>query len=222
MRDNTLEGELSTHDFGHGQRTGLRLEGRHDFSDQWQVSGAAERLSRDTPLRALRSDITANSATAGLRWRANERREWNLSLGALDYSDGNRRTAVGVVGRERLFTRYGVYADAVLEVSHSRNSQPGGPYFAPEADLFVLPTLDVSHVLYRHYQTEWRQRFQAGVGTYAQRGYGRGDVATLGYGQRLRMNDTFELGLAVSVTRRPYDGVNERIVRTAFDLLYKF
>ena len=52
--------------------------------------------------------------------------------------------------------------------------------------------------------------------------YGKGDVATLGYGQRLRMNDTFELGLAVSVTRRPYDGVNERIVRTAFDLLYKF
>lgn len=222
VRDNTLEGELSTHDIGHGQRTGLRLEGRHDFSDHWQVSGAAERLSRDTPLRALRSDITANSATAGLRWRANERREWNLSLGALDYSDGNRRTAVGVVGRERLFTRYGVVADAVLELSHSRNSQPGGPYFAPESDLFVLPTLDVSHVLYRHYQTEWRQRLQLGVGAYTQRGYGTGDVATVGYGQRLRMNDTFELGLAVSVTRRPYDGVNERIVRTAFDLLYKF
>ena len=222
VRDNTVEGELSTHDFRHGQRTGLRLEGRHDFSDYWQVSGAAERLSRDTPLRALRSDITANSATAGLRWRANERREWNLSLGALDYSDGNRRTAVGIVGRERIFTRYGVVADAVLELSHSRNSQPGGPYFAPEADLFVLPTLDVSHMLYRHYQTEWRQRFQAGVGSYAQRGYSTGDVATLGYGQRLRMNDTFELGLAVSVTRRPYDGVKERIVRTAFDLLYKF
>lgn len=222
VRDNTVEGELSTHDFGHGQRTGLRLEGRHDFSDQWQVSGTAERLSRDTPLRALRSDITADSATAGLRWRANERREWNLSLGALDYSDGNRRTAVGIAGRERLFTRYRLVADAVLELSHSRNSRPGGPYFAPEADLFVLPTLDVSHVLYRHYQTEWRQRFQAGVGAYAQRGYGTGGVATVGYGQRLRMNDTFELGLAVSVTRRPYDGVNERIVRTAFDLLYKF
>ena len=222
VRDTTVEGELSTHDFGHGQRTGGRIEGRRDISDQWQVSGAAERLSRDTPLRALRSGITADSATAGLRWRANERREWTGSLAALDYSDGNRRMAVGVVGRERIFTRYGVAADAVLELSHSRNSQPGGPYFAPESDLFVLPTLDVSHVLYRHYQTEWRHRFQLGVGSYAQRGYGTGDVATVGYGQRLRMNDTFELGVALSVTRRPYDGVKERIVRTSFDLLYKF
>lgn len=221
-RDNTVEGEVSSHSFGHGQRTGLRLEGRHDVNDQWQLSGSAERLSRDTPLRALRSDITANSATVGLRWRGNERREWNVSLGALDYSDGNRRTAFGVVGRERIYTRYGLYADVVLEFSRSRNSQPGGPYFAPEADWFALPTLDVAHVLYRHYQTEWRQRFQLGLGAYAQRGYGTGRVATFGYGQRLRMNDTFELGVAFSVTRRPYDGVDERILRTAFDLLYRF
>ena len=221
-RDNTAEGEVSSHDFGYGHRTGLRLEARHEFSDQWQVSGAAERISRDTPLRALRSDITANSATAGLRWRANERREWNLTLGALDYSDGNRRTSFGIVGRERIFTRYGLYGDLVLELSRSRNSQPGGPYFAPESDWFAMPTLDVQHVLYRHYQTEWRQRFQLGVGSYGQRGYSTGGVATFGYGQRLRMNDTFELGLAFSITRRPYDGVDENIRRAAFDLLYKF
>lgn len=221
-RDNTAEAEVSSHDFGHGQRTGLRLEARHDFSDQWQVSGAAERISRDTPLRALRSDITANSVTTGLRWRANERREWNLTLGALDYSDGNRRTSFGIVGRERIFTRYGFYGDLVLELSRSRNSQPGGPYFAPESDWFAMPTLDVQHVLYRHYQTEWRQRFQLGVGSYSQRGYSTGGVATFGYGQRLRMNDTFELGLAFSITRRPYDGVDENIRRAAFDLLYKF
>lgn len=222
VRDNTVEGELSSHDFGHGRHTGLRLEGRHDFNDQWQVSGAAERISRDTPLRALRSGITADSASVGLRWRANERREWNFTAGALDYSDGNRRTAFGVVGRERLFTRHGLYGDLVLELSRSRNSQPGGPYFAPASDWIALPTLDIQHVLYRHYQTEWRQRFQLGVGAYGQQGYGTGDVATIGYGQRLRMNDTLELGLAFSITRRPYDGVNERIVRTAFDLVYKF
>ncbi|MFI8614942.1 poly-beta-1,6 N-acetyl-D-glucosamine export porin PgaA [Acidovorax sp. NPDC077693] len=222
VRDNTVEGEISTHNFGYGQRTGLRLEGRHDLSDQWQISGAAERLSRDTPLRALRSDITADSVTAALRWRANERRDWNVSVGGLDYSDGNRRLSVGVAGRERIYTRYGVYADLVMELSHSRNSRPGGPYFAPESDVFLLPTLDVAHVLYRHYQLEWRQRLQLGVGAYAQRGYGVGEVATLGYGQRLRVNDTLEMGLSFSITRRPYDGVDERILRTAFDLLYRF
>ena len=222
VRDNTVEGEISTHDFGHGQRTGLRLEGRHDFSDQWQISGAAERLSRDTPLRALRSNITADSVTAALRWRANERRDWNVTVGGLDYSDGNRRLSFGVAGRERIYTRYGLYADLVMELSHSRNSRPGGPYFAPDSDVFVLPTLDVAHVLYRHYQLEWRQRLQLGVGAYAQRGYGVGEVATLGYGQRLRVSDTLEFGVAFSITRRPYDGVDERILRTAFDLLYRF
>lgn len=222
VRDNTLEGELSTHDFGYGQRLGLRMEARHDFSDHWQVSGVAERLSRDTPLRALRSNITADSLTAGLRWRGSERSDWSLTLGALDYSDGNRRLALGVAGRERVFTRHGLYADLVLEVSHSRNSRPGGPYFAPDADLFVLPTLDIQHVLYSRYQLQWRQRLQWGVGLYAQRGQSAGRVATIGYGQRLRLDDTLELGVAFSITRRPYDGVDERILRTAFDLVYRF
>lgn len=222
VRDNTLEGEVSTHDFGHGQRAGLRLEGRHHFSDHWQVSGAAERISRDTPLRALRSDITADSLTAALRWLGSERSDWNLSLGTLDYSDGNHRTALTVAGRERIYTRYGLQADLVLEVAHTRNSRPGGPYFAPDADFFILPTLDMQHVLYTRYRLQWRQRLQVGVGSYAQRGYSAGGVATVGYGQRLRLDDTLELGVAFSITRRPYDGVDERILRTAFDLVYRF
>ena len=194
----------------------------HDISDHWAVGLDLERLSRSTPLRALHSNITANSAGASLRWRANERREWSLGVSGLDFSDGNRSTAVSLNGRERLYTRPHWNADLLLGLESNHNSQPGGPYFAPESDLMFSPVLSMNHVMYRRYETSWTQNVLLGFGAYAQKGYGTGGVATLGYGQRFRWNDVLEVGLTYSITRRPYDGKQERHQRLAFDLNYRF
>ena len=222
VRDNTAEAEVSSHQFGHGTRTGARLAVNHDISDHWAVGLDLERLARSTPLRALHSNITANSAGASLRWRANERREWSLGVSGLDFSDGNRSTAVSLNGRERLYTRPHWNADLLLGLESNHNSQPGGPYFAPESDLMFSPVLSMNHVMYRRYETSWTQNVLLGFGAYAQKGYGTGGVATLGYGQRFRWNDVLEVGLTYSITRRPYDGKQERHQRLAFDLNYRF
>ena len=222
VRDNTVEAEVSSHSFGFGRRAGWRLEARHDFNDQWQAGAAVEQLSRNTPLRALTSNLTADGATAFLRWRANERREWTVSLAPLRYSDGNNNMAVSLLGRERLYTRPYLSADLVLALASSRNSQQAGPYFSPVADFSMLPTLEVAHVIYRRYQTEWRQQFVVGAGTYAQRDFATGSTATIGYSQRVRMNDVLEAALGFTVMRRPYDGRQENISRGTFDFLYRF
>jgi biofilm PGA synthesis protein PgaA len=221
-RDLTVEGEVSTHSYGHGVKPGLRLSAAYDIDDHWQVGGSGELLSRETPLRALTNDITANRLTGFVRWRANERREWTLSLSPSRFSDGNQRWELGLDGRERVYTAPHLKADLTLDLSTQRNSRDGAPYYNPRSDLMALPGARLTHTLYRRYETAWEQIGTVGAGSYTQQGYGTGGVIALGYGQRYRANDVLDMGAMVTGISRPYDGQRERELRIVFDLAYRF
>ncbi|WP_238923783.1 poly-beta-1,6 N-acetyl-D-glucosamine export porin PgaA [Achromobacter ruhlandii] len=221
-RDLTVEGEVSTHSYGHGVKPGLRLSAAYDIDDHWQVGGSGELLSRETPLRALTNDITANRLTGFVRWRANERREWTLSLSPSRFSDGNQRWELGLDGRERVYTAPHLKADLTLDLSTQRNSRDGAPYYNPRSDLMALPGARLTHTLYRRYETAWEQIGTVGAGSYTQQGYGTGGVIALGYGQRFRANDVLDMGAMVTGISRPYDGQRERELRIVFDLAYRF
>lgn len=223
VRDLTLESEVSSHGYGHGEQQGARLSAIHDLNDHWQYGASLEWLSSDTPLRALNSDIKADSVSTYVRWRANERREWQLSASGVDFSDGNDRVGLSLTGRERVHTAPYMQLDLGLDIAASRNSQGGeGPYFNPDADVTLLPSLNATHIIHRAYETVWSQQAQIGVGGYSQRDFGTGVVAVVGYGQRLQLNDRFDGGLALSATSRPYDGEREREYRLVFDVNYRF
>lgn len=221
-RDLTVEGEVSTHSYGHGVKPGLRLSAAYDIDDHWQVGGSGELLSRETPLRALTNDITANRLTGFVRWRANERREWTLSLSPSRFSDGNQHWELGLDGRERVYTAPHLKADLTLDPSTQRNSRDDAPYYNPRSDLMALPGARVTHTLYRRYETAWEQIGTIGAGTYTQQGHGTGGVIALGYGQRFRANDVLDMGAMVTGISRPYDGQRERELRIVFDLAYRF
>ncbi|MBP0619504.1 hypothetical protein J8I82_06105 [Cupriavidus sp. LEh25] len=76
-------------------------------------------------------------------------------------------------------------------------------YYSPSADLTVLPSARLTHTLYRRYETAWEQQFLAGAGTYSQQGFGTGAILLLGYGQRYRTSDVFDVGATVTATSRP-------------------
>ncbi len=222
-RDMTLQAEVSNQSYGYGDKLGARVAAAFDIDDHWQYGGSLERLSAATPLRALKHDISANSASAFLRWRANESREWKLSVTPSHFSDGNNRTEALLTGREGIYSTAHVQVDLGLEVSASHNSKSEDvPYFNPKSDFSLLPTLNVNHVLYRRYETQWSQQFQVGAGTYSQRDHSTGAVALLGYGQRLSWNNVLEAGANLSWISRPYDGERERDVRLLVDLTYRF
>jgi len=222
VRDLTVEAEASAHNYGHGVKPGARLSAAYDVDDQWQVGGGAEIRSRDTPLRALNQDISSNSLSGYVRWRNTDRSEWTFSLAPSRFTDGNHRLAVGVTGRERVYTSPSVRADVGLEAFASRNTRRDAPYFNPRGDLTILPNVQVTHTLYRRYETAWEQTFTAGAGSYTQRSNGTGAIMLLGYGQRYRANDTFELGATVTGVSRPYDGNRERELRIVFDMTFRF
>ncbi|MFW7342689.1 poly-beta-1,6 N-acetyl-D-glucosamine export porin PgaA [Pollutimonas sp. H1-120] len=221
-RDMTAEMEASTHNYGYGTKPGARMSVAYDLSDQWQVGASAELRSRDTPLRALRNDISSNAAGVYARWRQSDHREWRFSLAPSHFSDGNNRLAATLSGRERIYTRPHLKADLNINIAATRNSQEGGPYFNPRSDLEVLPTLNLTHTLYRRYETVWEQTFILGIGAYKQQDFGTGAIAVAGYGMRYRYNNAFDIGATVLGISRPYDGIREREVRFMLDMSFRF
>lgn len=221
-RDLTAEAELSLNNYGFGARQGARASLAYDIDDRWQIGGEASLRSRDTPLRALNHNISSNALQGYVRWRQSERREWMLALTPSRFSDGNNRLTAALTGSERLYTRPHLKVDLGLELSASRNTRTDAPYFNPRRDFTVLPSVTVSHVLHRRYETVWEQRATVALGSYTQRDYGTGAIGLVSYGQRYRTNDVFEVGATVSGITRPYDGTREREWRLVVDVIYRF
>lgn len=90
-RDYWGELELSSVNFHGENKPGVRLSAAHDVSDRWQLGGELERISQQTPLRALRNGVSANRGEGWLRWSPNERREYRFSAAASRFTDRNRR-----------------------------------------------------------------------------------------------------------------------------------
>lgn len=66
-RDLQLEAELSSNRYHGANKPGARLSTTYFLTDNWQLSGSLERVSRTTPLRALRNGISANRGEGGVR-----------------------------------------------------------------------------------------------------------------------------------------------------------
>ncbi|MGB7400573.1 poly-beta-1,6 N-acetyl-D-glucosamine export porin PgaA [Castellaniella sp.] len=222
-RDITAQAEVSGNRYGHGTKTGAAATIFVDLNDHWQVGAGAAWRSRETPLRALKNDITSNSLQASLRWRGDERREWTLSVTPSFFSDGNNRLEARLNGRQRLYTTPTIKLDALFEISASHNSHDDNAnYFNPKSDLTVVPALQLTHTLYQRYEKTWEQQFLLGAGTYAQQHHGTGAIITVGYGQRYRYNDVLDVGFMVTGTSRPYDGQRERDYNFLVNMTYRF
>lgn len=221
-RDNWAELEVSGRNYGDGQKIGGRLSAWHDFNDNWRVGGSAERLSRNTPLRALRNGVNANGGDLWLRWYHNERREYHFSLAGAHFTDGNDRLEYGISGKERLWTQPRFTLDFIPAINASHNSKDNVPYYNPRRDVSAVAGLRAEHVLYRHYDTVWKQQFIAGAGGYWQKGHNSGAITQLGYGQRIQWNNVVDAGVTLSWDKRPYDGKRERNIALAFDLNVRF
>ena len=221
-RDMTIEAEVSNHSYGDGSKQGAAVSIARDINDNWQYGGSLGYLLSTTPLRALNEGITANGGSGFIRWRANESREWKLTLSPSHFSDGNDRFEALLSGREGLYSSPKVQVDLGLEVGASRNSKDDTIYFNPKSDFTVLPVININHVLYHRYETQWSQQFQVGAGTYSQQDYSTGGIGLVGYGQRYRWNDVLEAGATLSLISRPYDGDRERDLRLLVDLTYRF
>ncbi len=221
-RDLTLEAELSSNRYHGTNRPGARLSTTYSLSDNWQVSGSLERLSRATPLRALRNGISANRGEGGVRWYQNERREYQFNAAVSRFSDHNRRQEYTLSGKERLWQTPTLTLDLEPGIAASKNSLRNTLYYNPARDLSVTAALSVDHEMYRHYDTLWNQQFVAGGGSYWQKNQSPGAITLLGYGQRIQWNNVVDTGVMLNWNKRPYDGKRESNLSVTLDATLRF
>ena len=221
-RDLQLEAELSSNRYHGANKPGARLSSSYVLTDNWQVSGSLERLSRTTPLRALRNGISANRGEAGVHWYQNERREYQFSAALSRFSDHNRRQEYSLTGKERLWQTPSLTLDLEPGIAASKNSLRDTLYYNPARDLSVTAALSVDHEMYRHYDTLWSQQLVAGGGSYWQKNQSAGAIALLGYGQRVQWNSVMDTGVMLNWDKRPYDGKRESNLSVTFDATLRF
>lgn len=221
-RDLWAEMEVSNNNFHGNNKPGGRLSAKYISNDNWQIGGDLERISRTTPLRALRNGISSNRGETWLRWYQNERREYRFSIAASQFSDHNRRQEYTLAGKERLWQAPSLTLDLEPEISASTNSLSDTDYYNPKQDLSATASFSIDHLMYRHYDTLWSQQLLAGGGSYWQKNQSAGVVTILSYGQRVQWNNVLDTGVMLNWDKRPYDGKRESNLAITFDATLRF
>jgi biofilm PGA synthesis protein PgaA len=190
--------------------------------DHWEIGGALEKFTRDTPIRALKNGVTADAASLGAVYRVSEQRDFRWGATLVDFSDGNRRTALSGRYRERLLTLPRFRVDAVAGLYASHNTKDNVAYFSPANDGSFAPEIDLSHVLYRRDGIVYEHRLALSPGLYWQERFGARPVGALRYDHRFRSGDRVDAGVGVALGRQSYDGQYETSLALLFDATVRF
>ncbi len=188
---------------------GFSIGGNYDFNDLWRVGALFESFSQQTPLRALKNNITAQSVDFNTRFRKHESLALSFGVNYLNFSDGNQR--VNLSGR--YFQRW--YSGAIYKFAtntrlfYSQNSRSNVPYFSPKRQASAEISFDHDWLSYQHYDTRWHQRLSLTVGQSWQQGFVDDFIYSLGYQHRWKAFNRLELVYGTNYGKRYYDGDKE-------------
>ncbi|MGB4101304.1 MAG: poly-beta-1,6 N-acetyl-D-glucosamine export porin PgaA [Alphaproteobacteria bacterium] len=204
------------------ERVGVRGEASWDINDRWNISGHGEMFSRDTPLRAINSGITADGGNINATYRASERRRIRLDIDAMYFHDRNWHTGVAGEYVERLWTRPHFKLDGIVNLAESHNTlDRNRPYFNPKQDILALGGLIANHTIYRRYDFEYSHNLTAKGGAYWQKDFGSDPAVLLRYEHSVQ-NDILAAKVGATFTRQDYDGKVEDNVSVLLNMLYRF
>jgi len=200
--------ELTYNEDGAPQ-TGGMLSLLWEIDDHWALPINVQIFSLDTPLRALKQDVTANSADLGLIYRESELSRISLNAQLMDFSDGNFRRNFSASFEQRLVTLPTYKLTGILDLSASANSDSKTVYFNPGHDFTASLTLDNLQRLYRWYDKVFSHRLSLTIGNYWQKDYADDYLAGLAYEHIWEFAYRFELIYGFSRFRKVYDGQSE-------------
>jgi biofilm PGA synthesis protein PgaA len=172
---------------------------------------AAEAFSPETPLRALFYGITSDQFTARAAYRWHESRALSGVASYQPFTDGNQRLTAGLTYSERLIDipHFDLTGRADLFTS-SNTLGVNAPYFNPSADLSATVGLLAEHVAWRYYDYSFVQALRVDAGLYAQQGYANDWIGIASYEHRWRIDPRTEFRYGIQVSRKVYDGVEEK------------
>lgn len=198
-----------TYNVDGGNELGGRLSLLYELDDHWSIPLNVERFSRDTPLRALKQEVTADAADIGISYRASELSRVSLQAQVMDFSDGNVRRSLNGSLEQRLVTLPKYKLSGIVEVYTSANSRANTVYFNPDRDFSTALTLDNLQRLYRRYDQSFSHRLSLTLGNYWQKSYDDDYLAGFAYEHIWEATERFTLVYGFSRFRRIYDGSPE-------------
>lgn len=198
--------------FGTLQRAGGGATLDWFVTDQFSVGIAGELFSIETPIRALYYGISSDQVTLRAAYRWHENRSLSAVASYQPFTDGNQRLTFGVTFLQKLIDIPLFDLTGRAEVFTSSNTKPNAPYFNPNADLSATLGFLAEHVTWRAYDKSFVQALRVDAGLYSQQGYADDWIAIASYEHRWRIDPRTEFRYGVQVSRRVYDGLEERSI----------
>ena len=181
----------------------------YELDDHWSIPFNLEIFSRETPLRALKQGITADSVDFGVTYRASELRRVSLRTQLMDFSDGNVRRSLTASLEQRLVTLPKYKLTGIVDLYTSANSEKDTIYFNPDRDFSAALSMVNQQRLFRRYDRVFSHRLALTLGNYWQKGYADDYIAGFNYEHLWEIAGRFELAYGYSRFRRVYDGLPE-------------
>lgn len=208
--------------FGTLSEPGVSLNLEWEANDHWTFTGDGERFSSDTPMRALYYGIRADAVGTSVTYAWNESRVASAGIRALDFTDGNQRLQGTVDFAQKVIDQPLVDVTLKPIIYSSINSSQDVPYFNPRRDLSSVLEIDAVHLLWRAYESNFRQRFVVTVGSYWQSDFGSAPIGSILYEQIYHVDLATEVNYGVQLSRNVYDGEAENSLGFFLSLKHSF
>jgi len=208
VRDISLSGEV----FNFGNRgIGVGLNGVYQLNDYWSANGALETKSASASVRADATGVTAARYHLGTRYRWHEGRSVGLSGEVMNFSDGNRRHALGASWNEHWLAGPIYSLASTLEYYSSGNSvqDPAISYFNPINDRFVGVSFQNEWLQFSRFNRSIKHILTLGGGNYLQQAFVSGKVFNVHYEQAYQATDFLSYRYGIGHSIHPYDGEQE-------------
>ncbi len=193
-----------------GKDTGVRLGWSQWLDDHWFYQLGYNSWSADLPLRAYQAGMDAQTLTASVRWKGDESHSASATMSAMDLSDGNLRSSLGLGYQQRLWGSAHHVTEGGISAYRENNSQPGGVYFNPKSQDSIGLSLRHDWTTWRRYEDSLTQRFTASVARGSQSGYGSATGYDLGYQHEWKWDRWWQLNYGLGYGSHVYDGKREQ------------
>jgi biofilm PGA synthesis protein PgaA len=209
--------------YNYNQRVGSAATVSWYVDPNWTLGAGNQIFSKDIPLRALNSGITANSYNANIGWSEEGKRDIRVDVDMMTFSDYDLRSTFSGSYTEHLFENPHVRIDSLVTLAESQNSlDENRPYFNPKQDYQAMVGPRITEPLYTGHGITYEHSLELTPGIYWQQNYGDSPAFSAHYQQRVTGLAGMDADVGLIYTRQSYDGAANNDMVILFDLTERF
>lgn len=179
-------------------------------NDHFQLSAKVDLRSNETPLRGVKTGVTANVFGVNSEYKTDDSSSWSANAELWRFSDQNQRTSLSASQRERWLFHPDWRIHTRLNAGYSNNKLNDVSYFSPKSDSYLEGELAVDHLTWRHYEQSMRQHVVMNIGQYYQQDFGSKPTWSIRYEHEWRGDPWWTLRYGIGLSQHPYNGTQER------------